>query len=54
LKKPNIIFHLQLSTVIKSEDVPRIMESFGKIMKASMDGLKKVKRVKNKSKAAQG
>lgn len=46
----NFSLFLQISTVVKNEDVPRIIESYGKIMKATMDGLKKVKRVKNKTK----
>jgi signal recognition particle subunit SRP14 len=44
----------KLSTVVNKSDLPRFMEQYGKIMKANMDGLKKVKRVKNKSKALQG
>jgi len=45
---------LQLSTIVKQDDVPRIMEGYGLIMKLKMDGLKKVKKVKSKAKAAQG
>lgn len=45
---------LQLSTVVKYHDVPKVMESYARIMKISMDGLKKVKKVKSKAKAAQG
>lgn len=44
----------KLSTVVSKKDLPKFMELYGKIMKANMDGLKKVKRVKNKSKALQG
>lgn len=44
----------KLSTVVNKRDLPKFMELYGKIMKANMDGLKKVKRVKNKSKALQG
>uniref|UniRef100_U5EM27 Signal recognition particle 14 kDa protein n=1 Tax=Corethrella appendiculata TaxID=1370023 RepID=U5EM27_9DIPT len=44
----------KLSTVVKHNDVGRVMESYGKIMKSNMDGLKKVKKNKNKSKAVQG
>lgn len=44
----------KLSTVVKHEDVPRFMEVLGKTMKSNMDGLKKVKKTKNKSKAALG
>ena len=44
----------KLSTVVKYHDVPRVMESYARIMKVSMDGLKKVKKVKSKAKAAQG
>lgn len=42
----------KLSTVVGQTDVPRIMESYAKIMKTSMDGLKKVKKIKNKTKAS--
>lgn len=31
-----------------------MMEEYSKVMKSSMDGLKRVKKVKNKAKAAQG
>ncbi|XP_063705046.1 signal recognition particle 14 kDa protein [Culicoides brevitarsis] len=44
----------KLSTVVKQHDVPKFMELFGKVMKSNMDGLKKVKKTKNKAKAAQG
>lgn len=44
----------KLSTVVKKHDVPKVMESYARIMKISMDGLKKVKKVKSKAKAAQG
>lgn len=44
----------KLSAVVKKSDIPKVMETYGKIMKANMDGLKKAKRVKNKSKALQG
>ena len=44
----------KISTVVKKSDISKVMESYGKIMKANMDGLKKVKRPKNKSKALQG
>ena len=40
----------KLSTVVKHDDVGRVMESYAKIMKASMDGLKKVKKTKSKPK----
>ena len=40
--------------MVKYHDVPRVMESYARIMKISMDGLKKVKKVKSKAKAAQG
>lgn len=42
----------KLSTVVGQNDVPQIMESYAKIMKSSMDGLKKVKKIKNKTKAS--
>lgn len=51
---PSPLLLLQLSTVVKHYDVPRVMESYARIMKISMDGLKKVKKVKSKAKAAQG
>lgn len=44
----------KLSTVVAQDDVPKVMEEYAKIMKNGMDNLKKVKRNKNKSKAAQG
>jgi signal recognition particle subunit SRP14 len=44
----------KISTVVRQQDISKVMESYGKIMKANMDGLKKVKRPKNKSKAVQG
>lgn len=48
------ILILQLSTVVKQHDVPKFMELFSKVMKSNMDGLKKIKKTKNKTKAAQG
>lgn len=44
----------KLSTVVSQDDVPKVMEEYSKILKNGMDNLKKVKRNKNKSKAAQG
>uniref|UniRef100_A0A1L8DW86 Signal recognition particle 14 kDa protein n=2 Tax=Nyssomyia neivai TaxID=330878 RepID=A0A1L8DW86_9DIPT len=44
----------KLSTVVKRSDVPRVMENYARIMKVCMDGLKRVKKVKSKAKAAQG
>lgn len=44
----------KLSTVVEKKDIPKVMETYGKIMKVNMDGLKKVRRVKNKSKQNQG
>uniref|UniRef100_A0A182MW55 Signal recognition particle 14 kDa protein n=1 Tax=Anopheles culicifacies TaxID=139723 RepID=A0A182MW55_9DIPT len=44
----------KLSTVVKRDEVAKFMESYSKVLKSSMDGLKKVKKVKNKAKAAQG
>lgn len=44
----------KLSTVVSQHDVPKVMEEYSKILKTGMDNLKKVKRNKNKSKAAQG
>lgn len=49
-----IIVLLQLSTVVKRSDVPRVMENYARVMKICMDGLKRVKKVKTKAKAAQG
>lgn len=42
----------KITTVVKSTDVSKLMESYGKVLKANMDGLKKVKRIKNKSSKA--
>lgn len=44
----------KLSTVVRHDDVGKFMESYAKVLKSSMDGLKKIKKVKNKAKAAQG
>ncbi|XP_055643696.1 signal recognition particle 14 kDa protein [Toxorhynchites rutilus septentrionalis] len=44
----------KLSTVVRHDDVAKFMESYSKVLKSSMDGLKKIKKVKNKAKAAQG
>ncbi|XP_050072297.1 signal recognition particle 14 kDa protein, partial [Anopheles maculipalpis] len=44
----------KLATVVKRDEVAKFMESYSKVLKSSMDGLKKVKKVKNKAKAAQG
>uniref|UniRef100_A0A1B0DFS1 Signal recognition particle 14 kDa protein n=2 Tax=Phlebotomus papatasi TaxID=29031 RepID=A0A1B0DFS1_PHLPP len=44
----------KLSTVVKRSDVPRVMENYARVMKICMDGLKRVKKVKTKAKAAQG
>lgn len=44
----------KLATIVSQNDVPRMMEMYAKFMKNSMDGLKKVKKVKSKGKAAQG
>lgn len=44
----------KLSTVVKKSDIPKVMELYSKIMKANMDGLKKVKRIKNKAKSLHG
>lgn len=41
----------KLSTVVEAADVPRTMEQYARIMKSSMDGLKKVKKTKAKAKA---
>ncbi|CAO1434504.1 unnamed protein product [Diamesa serratosioi] len=39
----------KITTVVKATEVSKLMESYGKVLKTNMDGLKKVKRVKNKS-----
>lgn len=44
----------KLSTVVSQDDVPKVMEEYNKILKNGMDNLKKVKRNRNKTKAAQG
>ena len=44
----------KLSTTVNEDDVPKVMEEYAKIMKNGMDNLKKVKKNKSKSKAAQG
>uniref|UniRef100_A0A8D8D516 Signal recognition particle 14 kDa protein n=1 Tax=Culex pipiens TaxID=7175 RepID=A0A8D8D516_CULPI len=44
----------KLATVVRHDDVAKFMESYAKVLKSSMDGLKKIKKVKNKAKAAQG
>ncbi|XP_058059491.1 signal recognition particle 14 kDa protein [Anopheles bellator] len=44
----------KLSTVVKRDEVAKFMETYAKVLRSSMDGLKKVKKVKNKAKAAQG
>lgn len=41
----------KLSTVVHPTDVARVMEQYARIMKSSMDGLKKVKKTKSKTKA---
>ncbi|XP_065078360.1 signal recognition particle 14 kDa protein [Ochlerotatus camptorhynchus] len=43
-----------LSTVVRHDEVAKFMESYSKVLKSSIDGLKKIKKVKNKAKAAQG
>lgn len=42
----------KITTVVKATDVSKLMESYGKVLKANMDGLKKVKRIKNKASKA--
>lgn len=44
----------KLSTVVAQDDVPKVMEEYSKILKNGMDNLKKVKRIRNKAKSAQG
>lgn len=44
----------KISTVVNQNEVPKFMELFGKSLKTNMDGLKKIKKTKNKGKAAQG
>ncbi|KAG4079939.1 hypothetical protein HA402_006251 [Bradysia odoriphaga] len=43
----------KLSTVVNQNEILKFMEAYGKVMKTSMDGLKKVKKPKIKSKVAQ-
>lgn len=40
--------------MVVQDDVPKVLEEYSKILKNGMDNLKKVKRIKNKVKAAQG
>ncbi|KAJ6639231.1 Signal recognition particle 14 kDa protein [Pseudolycoriella hygida] len=44
----------KLSTVVNQNEILKFMEAYGKVMKTSMDGLKKVKKPKTKSKVAHG
>ncbi|CAD7084034.1 unnamed protein product [Hermetia illucens] len=44
----------KISTVVKQEDVPKMMVMYAQFMKSNMDGLKRVKKVKSKAKAAKG
>ncbi|KXJ71338.1 signal recognition particle 14 kDa protein [Aedes albopictus] len=44
----------KLSTVVRHDEVAKFMETYSKVLRSSMDGLKKIKKVKNKAKAAQG
>lgn len=44
----------KLSTVVNQNEIMKFMEAYGKVMKTSMDGLKKVKKLKTKSKVAHG
>ncbi|XP_075148748.1 signal recognition particle 14 [Haematobia irritans] len=44
----------KISTVVKHEDVPKMMTMYAQFMKSNMDGLKRVKKVKSKAKAAKG
>lgn len=45
---------MKLATIVKQDDVPKMMEGYAKVMKTCIDGLKKVKKVKSKAKSAQG
>ncbi|EDW16531.1 signal recognition particle 14 kDa protein isoform X1 [Drosophila mojavensis] len=42
----------KISTVVRQEDVPTMMAMYSQFMKSKMDGLKRVKKVKAKAKAA--
>lgn len=44
----------KISTIVRQEDVPRMINMYGQFMKSNMDGLKRVKKAKSKSKAAKG
>lgn len=44
----------KISTIVKPEDVPRMMSTYSQFMKSNMDGLKRVKKIKSKTKAAKG
>ncbi|XP_037947219.1 signal recognition particle 14 kDa protein [Teleopsis dalmanni] len=44
----------KISTIVRQEDVPTMMSLYGQFMKSNMDGLKRVKKVKSKAKAAKG
>ncbi|XP_055906207.1 signal recognition particle 14 kDa protein [Eupeodes corollae] len=44
----------KLSTVVKQEDVPKMMTMYAQFMRSNMDGLKRVKKIKSKAKAAKG
>lgn len=44
----------KISTIVRQEDVPRMMNMYGQFMKSNMDGLKRVKKAKSKSKATKG
>ncbi|EDW67698.1 signal recognition particle 14 kDa protein [Drosophila virilis] len=42
----------KISTVVRQGDVPTMMAMYSQFMKSKMDGLKRVKKVKSKAKAA--
>ncbi|XP_053947064.1 signal recognition particle 14 kDa protein [Anastrepha obliqua] len=44
----------KISTIVRQEDVPKMMSMYAQFMKSNMDGLKRVKKVKSKAKAAKG
>ncbi|XP_004523312.1 signal recognition particle 14 kDa protein [Ceratitis capitata] len=44
----------KISTIVRQEDVPKMMNMYAQFMKSNMDGLKRVKKVKSKAKAAKG
>uniref|UniRef100_A0A1A9ULZ5 Signal recognition particle 14 kDa protein n=2 Tax=Glossina TaxID=44049 RepID=A0A1A9ULZ5_GLOAU len=44
----------KISTVVRREDVPKMVTMYAQFMRSNLDGLKRVKKVKSKAKAAKG